>query len=78
MHGRKVFDEIEEVFVNELGTGSSFILEQNLHEQGLTRETFDRTDIDGYVKQLLNEYNKVLGSHVDLIRSEINKRFDNL
>ena len=76
MVGSSVFEEIEEVFVNELGTGSTYILEQNLREQGLTRETFRKTDIDKYVKRLLEEYNKVLGNHIDLIKSEIKKKVD--
>ena len=42
MFEKKVIDEIEDIFVTELGEGSIFILEQNLRELGLSRETFNK------------------------------------
>jgi hypothetical protein len=76
MFDKKVINEIEEVFITELGEGSSFILEENLRELGMTRETFQRADVDDLVSHLLMEYNKLLGNHGDVIRSEIKKRLD--
>jgi sulfur relay (sulfurtransferase) DsrF/TusC family protein len=72
---KKVVDEIEDVFISELGIGSSFILEQNLREMGLSRETFQVSDVDNFVEQLLKEYDKVLGNHVNIIKTEIEKKF---
>lgn len=76
MFDKNVINEIEEVFITELGEGSSFILEENLRELGMTRETFQRADVDDFVSHLLMEYNKLLGNHSDVIKSEIKKRLD--
>ena len=75
MFEKKVIDEIEDIFVTELGEGSIFILEQNLRELGLSRETFNRTEIDGFVSHLLKDYEKVIGNHARFIEKEINNRF---
>ena len=75
MFEKKVIDEIEDIFVTELGEGSIFILEQNLRELGLSRETFNRTEIDGFVSHLLKDYEKVIGNHAKFIEKEINNRF---
>ena len=74
MLDKKIIDEIEDVFISELGIGSAYILEKNLREMGLTRETFKRTDVDDFVSNLLKEYDKVLGNHVNLLRTEVDKR----
>jgi len=75
MFEKKVIDEIEDIFVTELGEGSIFILEQNLRELGLSRETFNRTEIDSFVSHLLKDYEKVIGNHAKFIEKEINNRF---
>ncbi len=76
MVGKKVIDEIETVFISELGVGSSFILEQNLREMGLTRQTFKRSDINVFIAKLVKEYDKILGEHVKIIEKEIRKKFN--
>lgn len=72
---KNVVDEIEDVFIKELGSGSSFILKQNLRDLGLTRETFRKSDIKNLISHLIKEYNKVLGNHVYVLKVEIEKRF---
>lgn len=74
MFDKNLVDEIEDVFVSELGTGSAFILEQNLRELGLTRETFRKDDVNGLMQNLINEYDKLLGNHITIIEKEIKKR----
>ena len=76
MQKNDVITEIEDVFLSELGTGSVYILQQKLQELGLTRETFERSDVNNLVEQLLGEYSKLLGGHVSFIKKEINRRLD--
>ena len=77
MVGRRVIDELEEILISELGSGCAYIIEQNLRELGLTRESFTKSDVKELVSQLLKEYNKILGPHVNLIKSIIDKKFNN-
>ena len=77
MAQNNLINEIEDILVNELGIGSSFIIDQNLRELGLTRESFNNNNVNDLVSKLLKEYNKVLGSHVNLLQNEIVKRLQN-
>jgi len=77
MGNRRAIDELEEILISELGSGCSYILEQNLRELGLTRESFKKSDVKELVSQLLKEYNKILGPHVNIIKSIIDKKFNN-
>jgi hypothetical protein len=74
MANKNLIDEIEDVFITELGTGSAFILDKNLCDLGLTRESAQKEDVNRLVNNLVEEYNKVLGNHVYLIEKEIKKR----
>ena len=76
MYENKIIEEIEDVFVTELGPDSIFIIDQNLREMGLTRETFQITDVDDFVSHLLKEYDKILGKHVKILRTEIDDKFE--
>ena len=74
MANKNLIDEIEDVFITELGTGSAFILDKNLGDLGLTRESVQKKDVNKLINNLVEEYNKVLGNHVYLIEKEIKKR----
>ena len=74
MAPKSLIDEIEDIFVTELGSGSAFILNKNLHDLGMTRGSIQKKDVSRLVKNLVNEYNKVLGNHVYVIEEEIKKR----
>ena len=74
MANKNLIDEIEDVFITELGTGSAFILDKNLGDLGLTRESVQKKDVNKLINNLVEEYNKVLGTHVYLIEKEIKKR----
>ena len=76
MINKSAVDKIEAVFRAELGAGSSYILEQNLRDLGLTRETFKKSDVKRFVKHLISEYNKLLGKHVYIIEREIYKKIN--
>ena len=71
MSKRTLIDEIEGVFVSELGSGSSYILNRNLTELGLTRKTFRKKDIDQLLVNVLKDYHKLLGGHVNILRKEV-------
>jgi hypothetical protein len=76
MINKNAVDKIEAVFVRELGVGSTFILEQNLRDLGLSRETFKRSDVKKFVAHLMKEYNMLLGKHIFVLEKEINKKFN--
>jgi hypothetical protein len=76
MINKSAVDKIEAVFVNELGVGSKFILEQNLRDLGLSRETFKRSNVKRFVANMIKEYNKLLGKHVFILEKEISKKFN--
>ena len=75
MYEKNVVEEIEDIFIKELGAGCSYVVEQNLREMGLSRETFQRADVDEFVSQLLKEYTKIIGNHIYILKREIEKRF---
>ena len=74
MTTKNLIDEIEDIFVNELGSGSTFILEKNLSDLGISRGSMEKKDVNRLVKNLVSEYNKILGNHVYIIEEEIKKR----
>ena len=74
---KKSIDVIEKVFVTHLGYGSSVILERNLRDLGLTRDTFRKKDIDLFLARMLGDYDKLLGNHVEHIRKEIYNKIGN-
>jgi hypothetical protein len=76
MINKNAVDKIEAIFLRELGSGSKFILEQNLRDLGLSRETFKKSDIKRFVAHLIKEYNKLLGKHVFILEKEISKKFN--
>jgi hypothetical protein len=69
-----MIDEIEQVIVSEVGTGGAFLINQYLHKFGLTRKTFSKKHVPALIDNIIHEYDKVLGTHVNLLRTEINKR----
>lgn len=71
MISKNIYDQIESVFINELGRGSSIILKQNLNELGLARGTLQAADTEKYVTLLLKDYDKVLRGHARLVKQEI-------
>ena len=71
MVDKHLVDEIEGIFVSELGVGSAFIFKQKLRELGLNRKSLNRNDIEKIVGSMLKEYDKVLGSYANIIRQEI-------
>ena len=73
MISKNVYDQIEDVFINELGRGSSIILEQNLSNMGLARSTFTVSDADEYITRLFKDYDKVLRGHSRLVKQEIDR-----
>ncbi|WP_455391418.1 hypothetical protein [[Eubacterium] cellulosolvens] len=77
MTERNAVDEIEAVFVSELGIGSKFVLDKSLRDLGLSRDSVQNDDINSLIKKLLREYNKVLGEHVQILENELNKRVHN-
>jgi hypothetical protein len=72
---RNAVKELEDIFIKELGVSSTIILEQHLQSLGFSRNTFKASDIDALVDNILREYNKILGSHINIIKYEIEKRF---
>lgn len=77
MEDRLIIDDLEEILITELGSGCSYIIEKNLRELGMTRESFTKSDVNELVSQLLKEYKKILGPHVNLIKSIIDEKFNN-
>jgi hypothetical protein len=73
MSENKIIKSIEEIMVNELGSGSSFVLERNLLELGLSKNNFKKKNLDKLVAQLVKDYDKLLGGHAKLLEEEIKK-----
>lgn len=76
MSNRSLIDDIEQVLVTEVGTGGAILMDQYLHELGLTRKTFRQKHAPSLVNKILQEYDKVLGTHVNFLRIEINKTIE--
>jgi hypothetical protein len=72
-----IIEEIENIFVSELGDRYSFILDKNLNELGLTREKFSKDDVNILMDNLMRDFDKLLGTHVLLIEDEIRKLAEN-
>ncbi len=74
MFKKNLIDEIENIFITELGEGSSFILHQNIRELGLTPETLKKSDVNNLISNVLREYELVLGNHINILKAEVKKR----
>ena len=67
-------NEIEDIFVSELGRGSVFVIEQKLHELGLSPDNLSKDGANKLVKLLIEEYYKVLGTHVYMLEAELKRK----
>jgi hypothetical protein len=74
MNEKNLLHEIEDIFVAELGRGSVFVIEQKLDELGLSPKQLSREGANLLVKQLIEEYYKVLGNRVNMLEFELKKK----